>query len=309
MRALLVTNPAATTTSSRMHDVIVSALRGARGIELEVVTTTGPGAAKDLGIRAREEGFGVVMTFGGDGTVHEVVNGLLAAGPGPDVPALAPVPGGSANVLTRALGLMNDPIEATGQVLEALATGRSRTIGLGRANDEWFTVNAGLGLDAEIIHAMEDLRAKGRSASPLRYLTTTLSQFLKSDRKSPRLTLTTEAGRSVRGIYLVIVQNTTPWTYLGPLAVSASPRASFDLGLDAWCAQNLSTAQTLTMAAQMLRPTPMTSRDGRSQLVHDSTGFTITASSPVPWQIDGEARPAESSVHFSSVARALRVIV
>ena len=54
----------------------------------------------------------------------------------------------------------------------------------------WITFNAGLGLDAEIIHNMERLRAKGKDASPTRYLTTTLRTFFAdTDRKHPRLTM------------------------------------------------------------------------------------------------------------------------
>jgi len=184
MRGLLVVNPRATTTSPRVVDVIVHAFSA--DIDLDVTVTTHRGHGFALGERARSEGMDVVVTLGGDGVVNEVTNGLLAEGPGPHVPMLATVPGGSANVFARSLGLPNDAVEATGQILEALREGRCRRIGVGRANDHWFVANAGLGLDAEIIAAMEQHRARGRAATPLRYVTTTLNAYFRgTDRRHP----------------------------------------------------------------------------------------------------------------------------
>ena len=133
MRALLVVNPSATTTSPRAREVIVHALSSA--VDLDVADTLRRGHAQDLARQARRDGVDHVLVLGGDGTVNEVVNGLLADGPGHDVPVLGAIPGGSANVFARGVGLPDDPIEATGAVIEAIEHKRSRTIGLGTA--EW----------------------------------------------------------------------------------------------------------------------------------------------------------------------------
>ena len=162
MRALLVVNPAATTTSARTREVLASALEAE--LKLEVAHTRHRGHASELAREAREDGLDLVVVLGGDGTVNEVVNGLLAGRTRPDVPDLAVVPGGGTNVFTRALGVPRDPVEATGALLDALRDHRRRSIGLGVAGDRWFTFNAGMGWDAEVV-ARVDRRRRARSTS------------------------------------------------------------------------------------------------------------------------------------------------
>ncbi|MDP2012704.1 MAG: diacylglycerol kinase family protein, partial [Actinomycetota bacterium] len=188
MRALLIVNPQATTTSRRMTDLVIHAFADA--LQLEVATTEHRGHGIELGRQAREADLDVVITVGGDGIINEVVNGLITGGAAPRT-QLATLPGGSANVFARALGIPNDLVEAGAHLLEGIKQGRKRTIGLGRANDRWFTVNAGVGLDAEVIAAMEHKRRRGRKASPSRYLTTMAATMIKSARnRVPQLTLT-----------------------------------------------------------------------------------------------------------------------
>ena len=127
-RGLLIANPNATSTSSGVRDVITRALR--HEMDLDVVTTTHRGHAEELAGTAT--GFDLLITLGGDGTINEVVNGMLNSGRG-DLPMLATIPGGSANVMARALGFPNDAIEATGMILESLRTDASHHVGLGNA--------------------------------------------------------------------------------------------------------------------------------------------------------------------------------
>jgi Sphingosine kinase and enzymes related to eukaryotic diacylglycerol kinase len=73
MRALLVVNPKATTTSGRGQDVLARALRSE--VELEVEYTRRRGHAAELARRAVKDGYDLLVTLGGDGTVNEVING------------------------------------------------------------------------------------------------------------------------------------------------------------------------------------------------------------------------------------------
>lgn len=314
MRGLLVVNPHATTTSPRVTDVIVKALAGE--LDLEVVQTQAPGHARELGARARRENLDIVCTLGGDGTINETVNGMLGEGPGPNVPRLLAVPGGSANVFARSLGLPGDPVEAAGLLLEAVRENRTRTIGLGTAEamDEhgsllprrWFLANVGVGIDAEIIASMEQQRAAGRSATPARYLTTTLRQyFLRTDRRDPALVIELGDGESLEGVFLAIVQNTSPWTFLGSVPINPSPRASFETGLDLFAVRRMGVAATVHAATRMLTGSQKGSTRRSITALHDLAGLRIRAARPTHLQIDGEGLGPVARVDLEAVASAL----
>jgi diacylglycerol kinase family enzyme len=319
VRALLIVNPHATSTTRLRRDVIVRALSSA--VDLEVVETRYRGHATSLAATARREEFGLVLTLGGDGTVNEAVNGILgenaacqasgAGGPAASadhLPALAALPGGNANVFTRAVGMPPDLIDAVGQVLDALATGRYRRIGVGLAGDRYFTFNAGLGLDAEVVRAVDGYRSSGRAASTALYVRMTLRQFyLVTDRRHPALMLERGGRPSDGPLFLGIVSNTSPWTYLGPRPVYTNPQAGFDSGLDLFGLRSLGSVSLLRTLRQMLsdgRPPR-----GRTVLtLHDQGELTLRSARPVAFQVDGEYMGEHELVRFRSVPDALRII-
>ncbi|MQA24804.1 MAG: diacylglycerol kinase family lipid kinase [Micromonosporaceae bacterium] len=316
MRALLVVNPKATTTSGRGQDVLARALRSE--VDLEVEYTRRRGHAAELARRAVKDGLDVVVTLGGDGTVNEVVNGLLADVPlatGPDddtarpaVPMLAVVPGGSTNVFARALGLPGDWADGTGVILEALREGRTRSIGLGRVNERWFTFCAGFGLDAEVIRRVERARVRGRVSTPGLYLRSAVAQyFAASDRRGPLISLERDGAEAEHGLGTVIVQNTAPWTYLGNRPVNPNPDASFDLGLDVLATRGQGLPSTVRTAAQML--SRQADPHGRRVLrLHDLDGFALRAQRPVAFQVDGDYLGEREHLRFRAEPQALRVV-
>ncbi|QGV78644.1 diacylglycerol/lipid kinase family protein [Streptomyces ficellus] len=322
MRALLVVNPAATTTSARTRDVLIHAL--ASEMKLEAVTTAHRGHARELARRAAESrDIELVVALGGDGTVNEVVNGLLHHGPDPDrLPHLAVVPGGSTNVFARALGLPNDAVEATGALLDALRERRDRTVGLGLAagtpgtEDEsvparWFTFCAGFGFDAGVIGRVEQQRERGKRSTHALYIRQAVRQFLDEPRRRHGvITLERPGHDPVHDLSLSIVCNTAPWTYLGNRPVYASPEASFDTALDVLSLSRLSTASVARYATQLLTSSPERGPHGKHALsLHDLTDFTLHSKVPLPFQMDGDHLGLRSSVTFTGVRRALRVIV
>jgi diacylglycerol kinase family enzyme len=221
-------------------------------------------------------------------------------------------------VAARALGLPADPVEATGEILQALREGRRRVIGLStiditpwdgkRMPPTWFIANAGLGVDAEIIAAMEQARAKGHEATPTRYLMTTLRQFLwHTDRREPALTVALD-DTTIEGVFVAILQNTTPWTYLGSLPITPCPDASFDTGIDLFAVRRMSVATALRLARRMIAGSRAGSTARSLTIAHDLQRLAVTASRPVALQVDGEGLGTVSHVEVTSVPRALAVI-
>ncbi|MEV0903404.1 diacylglycerol/lipid kinase family protein [Streptomyces hokutonensis] len=322
MRALLVVNPAATTTSARTRDVLLHAL--ASEMKLEAVTTEYRGHARDLARQATESGnVDLVVALGGDGTVNEVVNGLLHTGPDPErLPGLAVVPGGSTNVFARALGLPNDAVEATGAILDALRDGSERTVGLGLASgtpgteDEavpsrWFTFNAGLGFDAGVVGRVEQQREQGKKSTHALYVRQVVRQFLgEQHRRHGTITLEQPGEDPVTDLVVAIVSNTSPWTYLGNRPMYTSPKASFDKGLDVLGLSRLSSAAVARYGTQLLTSSPERGPHGKhAAALHDLSEFTLHSKVPLPLQMDGDHLGLRTSVTFTGVRRALRVIV
>ncbi|GAA4744750.1 diacylglycerol kinase family protein [Modestobacter marinus] len=326
MRALLVANPAATTTTRKVRDVLVRALSSE--LDLELAETAHRGHARELAAQATADGIDLVVTLGGDGTVNEAANGLLTAGPGPDVPMLAVVPGGSTNVFARALGRSRDPVEATGEILDSLRAGRTRLVSLGTAQartDEartgeqgtaegwttprWFVFAAGMGFDADVISRVEAQRARGRRSTGSLYIGAGVNAFLLGrDRRRPPITLEASGEAPVDGLFLALVSNVSPWTYLGARPIDPSPEASFDTGLDVFAMGRVGVVRMLHHVRQTMAARP----DARGRGVHrwhDLGELTLTSTRPQGWQLDGDHLGTTTGLRVRSVPDALRVVV
>ena len=319
---MLVYNPNASTTSIRTRDVIASALGEA--LKLDLAETEYRQHAVEIGRQARADGVDVVIALGGDGTANEVATGILhddlVAAPvsggavpiaGEDVPAFAVVPGGCTNVFARAVGYPSDPIEATGQILEALRLERHREVSVGLADDRPFLFAAGLGLDAEVVERVEQARERGARVSRPLYVRCALRHIMLggAERRHPPLRLTWADAEPLEA-YIAIIANADPWTYLMERPVRPTPDASYDQGMDFFALRKLRTVATLRTLASMLgadaRP------KGRRVVVeHDLTRLLVETvdGRPRALQVDGDYIGESTTVRFRNMPRALRVIV
>ena len=305
-------NPVSTSADVRAVRAVAELLGGAARVQTAL--TTHRGHARELAADARERSIDAVVVFGGDGTVSEIVDGLLEHGPALDVPALGVVPGGAANVLARTLGQPRSARRSAHLVARALSHDSSRRLGLARLEvlggadvegHRWVVLNAGLGLDAEAIARVEAARRRGRRASGLRYAVSTVRAWSALDRTAAPMTLTSPRGQ-VADLPMVIATNTDPWSYLGPHRLRPTPLASFDLGIDVSAPLALTASRTLTSVGRML-----THRPGSAEhtfTAHDLPWVEVTSDRDVALQADGDYLGQVRGVRLTAVPRALRVL-
>jgi diacylglycerol kinase family enzyme len=308
MRAVLVVNPKATATTAAGRDVLAHAL--ASEVKLEILETDYRGHAMAAAAQAAVDGADLVVAHGGDGTVNEVVNGLLATGPRTDLPMLGIVPGGSANVFARSLGLPRDPVDATHQLLHALEDGRQRRVNLGRVESDgaeparWFTFSAGVGWDADVVAEVD--RKRGKKASPALYTRVATTQYLKPAHGRPQLTVEIPGEEPVPGLRLVFVSNSDPWTYLGTRPIHLNRGCGFDTDLGIFALHTLRLPTVLRHLRQAISRKGET-RGGNLFRRDDIPMLTITSPDPVRVQCDGDLIGERTCVRVASVRHALSV--
>jgi diacylglycerol kinase family enzyme len=313
VRAVLIVNPNATSTTPAGRDLLAHALESR--VELTVIHTDHRGHAIEIAESARRDGIDVIIVHGGDGTVNEVVNGLLGVPGGqlPDgpMPAVAVVPGGSANVFARALGISPDPIEATNQLIDLLSERRNggswRRIGLMDCGERWAVFTAGMGVDGDVVAAVEAQRAKGRKVTAGRYIRIAVREMLSNVREEPRLTLELPGREPVSGVYFAFVSNASPWTYANTRPVWTNPETTFDTGLGVFATTSMNVWKNLMLVRRMLAKKP--NIKAKHLIREDDVDFVrITASEPVASQIDGDYLGLRAEMTFRAVPGAVSVV-
>ena len=312
MRAVLIVNPNATSTTPAGRDLLAHALQSRVG--LVVTHTDHRGHAIEIAEAAKRDGTDVIIVHGGDGTVNEVVNGLLGK-PGPDrpaadtLPAVAVVPGGSANVFARALGISPDPIEATNQLIDLLGTHRGawRRIGLMDCVERWAVFTAGMGVDGDVVAAVEAQRAKGRKVTAARYIRIAVREMLSSVRDEPLLTVHLPDREPVPGVHFAFVSNASPWTYANARPVWTNPDTTFETGLGVFAVTTTNVAANLLVVRRML--SKRAKIKGKHLIREDDLPWVrITSAEPIACQVDGDFLGMRDDMTFTAVPQALAVV-
>jgi diacylglycerol kinase family enzyme len=301
VRGLLIVNRHATSMTGTVADLAVRSLAGL--VDLDVERTQYRGHARDL---AAATGADLIIVHGGDGSINEVVNGAMGRD---GRPLIAVIPGGGANVLARGLGLPLDAAAAIRRLREAIAAGRYRTIGLGLAGDRYFTFSAGLGMDAEVVGEVDRLRAEGRRESASLFLRTMVRHYYRgTDRRRPALTVERDGEPPMSDLFMTIITNRSPWTYLHNRPALPVPHPDFNSGLDLLALRRLRLTTILNVVGQMLyvRSRPPRGRDFVSVL--GSETLTVCSSRPIALQVDGEYLGETKAVKFQFVPHALRIV-
>jgi diacylglycerol kinase family enzyme len=310
LRLLLLVNSSASAVTARARVVIRKALSADH--QVRFAETSRRGHASRLAQGAAAEGLDAVVVLGGDGTINEAANGLVGTST-----ALGVLPGGSTNVFARTIGMTNDPVEATGELLASLATGGVAKVQVGQVNGRYFLFHVGAGFDAAVVAEVEKRAAAKRYLGAAAFLAAAASTWAVGvDRHHHWFTLrrppSAEGGslpgadNGVDGLFAICL-NTGPYTFLGshPLDLLPGARlgangrrsdghgtdrpgpASEGLGVIVFDSISLPTLLGVTLSALRGRNDPLSG----SRHVWADRGVReveLVASRPLPYQVDGD---------------------
>jgi YegS/Rv2252/BmrU family lipid kinase len=292
-RHLIIVNPQAKHGEATKLTPVIERLLSS--VPHDTVETDSPGNA--VAIAAEAKGYDLVVAVGGDGTVHEVLNGLMRH-PADSRPALGVLPTGSGNDTCRTLGIPFDISDAA----MLLATGERRRYDVGVCNGIFFNNSFAAGLDAKVTaKAVEYKVTKQRSGLWL-YLTALLHVLFKDlDAFDVRLGFD---GGPLEPTRTLIVAMTNGATYGGGFKIT--PAAIPDDGLfDVCMIDELRLHQALWRL-----PFVIAGKHTKMPVVHMSrhTAAVITSDVPLPAQLDGEVL-LETRYELSMLAGAIECVV
>ncbi len=277
MTAKVILNPYSSRWKAGQRQAEVEAALNAVGVPFELTLTNAPNHAVELAAEAVREGFNPVLAAGGDGTLGEVINGMMQASDGEQpVTTFGLLPIGTANDLAANLHLPTEPLAAA----KIIAAGHTRNLDVCKVNDRYFINNAGIGLEPFIsVIQMEMTRWQGN----LRYMVAALRGILKNPRW--KMHLEWDGGSYEGWVTMISVGNgarTGGVFYTVPHADPFDGKLSFILGY-------LPTRLRLLAAMPMI----MKPKEGNIsehpavQEIH-ATWLKVRTESPTPAHADGE---------------------
>jgi YegS/Rv2252/BmrU family lipid kinase len=290
----VIVNPAAGRGRGALAAATVQQMLGASGIRFALAETQGQGHAIELARSAAQRGIGAIVAVGGDGTAHEIVQGLVQAAQqrgdwehGAPIGALGMIPVGTGNDLAWPLGMPENDPEAACRVL---AENHRRLIDLGQITDEtgrteYFHNHLGGGFEAAT--AIESRKIQ-RLRGLLLYIVAVLRVIPKYT-TAPKVTIQYN-GASISGPMLLASAANGGRSGGG---FKMAPEAQPDDGhLDLVLADSPNPAVTLWLLPHFLRGTHVSQR--RFVRIHRTPDFTLEAPGGLPVHLDGEIFRADA---------------
>ncbi len=283
MIAKVILNPYANRWRAQARkDELITALNQA-GIQFQLEITSAPGDGQELAAQAVKDGFSPIIAAGGDGSISEVVNGMLDSNNTGELPPFGVMPLGSANDFVVNLNLPTDLSSAA----EVIAAGRTKAIDIGvikfgpdLSSQRFFDNNSAIGLEPTITLIQQRItRLKG----VLRYLLATLMGVMQNPQWTVHLEW--EDGNYSGPATLVTVGN-NPLTgglfYMTPDADPFDGKLTFVYG-------------SMSTRLQILRLLPRTMKPHAGSYIEHpninqihSTWLKIHTEQPTPLHADGE---------------------
>nr|WP_090717359.1 diacylglycerol kinase family protein [Paenibacillus typhae] len=290
-QAMIIVNPTSGKEEGAGYVQLALDILEEQGYAVTVMETQREGDATLFSTAACEQGYGMVVSIGGDGTLHEVINGLSGE---PDCPKLGVIPLGTVNDFARAIGLSLVPEEA----IRTLASPGTRAVDVGRLNERLFINVVAAGPIAESVSAVTS-EDKSRLGS-LAYFKEGLKEL--TGNTPNRLTITHDG---------------QVWEGDSPLFIAAltnsvggferlAPGAAVDDGLiHCFVIKDLTILSTLSVSISLLLGNLKNHKDVE---YFTARSVTVESAAPMGTNVDGEEGPV-LPVQLSVLPRHIRVVV
>jgi diacylglycerol kinase family enzyme len=173
--------------------------------------------------------------------------------------------------------------------------------------ERWCVFTAGMGVDGDVVAAVEAQRDKGRKVTASRYIRVAIREVLASARKEPALTLHLPDREPVAGVHFAFVSNSSPWTYANARPVWTNPTTTFETGLGVFATTSMNVWANLGLVRRMVSKKPRI--EARHLIRDDDVSWVrVTSDTPVACQIDGDYLGRRRAMTFTAVPNALGVL-
>ena len=296
---VLIVNPNAGRLSEQVRNDVIASLRAR--LRIDVYATS----ARDTGISIAQEvadaGDHLVIAFGGDGHVNEVVNGVAGTGC-----VLGIVPGGTMNVFARALGLPLDPFKAIDHLVGSLDAA-PRKVPLGQMDERYFTFSAGCGFDAEAAERVERYVPNKRRFGELFFYWSAFRVLAGSHRhRNPTMTVTGPFG--TERVAMAIASNAGPYAYLMDRSINVAPEVRLERGIDVFGLKKMRIEAFPVYAWRAAISGDLVHHDDVFY-ASDLENFQLTGDRPFSRHVDGEPLAPRATARFRVVRDILQVQV
>ena len=268
----------------------------ASGISLDIIKSQAVGDLEDQIARHVQRGQRQIVVVGGDGSVHEAVNGLQRAA----MPcSFSLIPSGTGNDFAKACDIPLDWQQATRDLAQRLTTrAQPRQIDIGRANDRYFANGIGIGFDAKVTRIARTYRWR---IGDFVYLLAIL-RCLYDGVATPHMQLQSR-DLSLSGPITLATLCNGPW--VGGMFHIAPAASNADGEMNLLVVNPVSRARILTLLPLLMRGKHMQEVEISHHLV---TRLTVTSAAPVESHLDGEVQPLQTRFDIEVLPAALDLL-
>ena len=292
----LFLNPTAGRGRAGRRQARIVELLQRRDLPIELHQSEAVGNLEELVKHHVERGVRKIVVAGGDGSVHEAVNGIMRAGRSA---ALGLIPTGTGNDFAKACSIPLNWEHAARLLANRIATGQpAQTIDIGTMNDRFFANGAGIGLDAKVTRIA---RAYRLPIGDLVYLLAIFRAMLDG-LATPRLEISAGEFAWDGPATLASISN-GPW--IGGMFHMAPMAKNDDGKLELLIADPVTRRRILSLLPKLMSGEHLDESEIHHQPV---SSLTVTSSEPIPSHLDGEVQPLQQRFDFGLLPGALRLL-